>query len=131
MLQVVLGTTRVVYYFSKAILFDKNLLFISDEDKRINYYGDEYVFFQKVKKLDVSSFYIVTRNGKAYFLGRYFLYPKRIYLVNDVDSFKRGQYLILYGSNIDLKKYLNNHYKVIMVEKTKLNAIRAVVLQKK
>lgn len=77
----------------------------------MKYYGDEYIFFEKTRDINTNTFYLLSKDGKAYFLGRYLLYPKKIFLITDADVVKSNQYLLNFknAQNVELllgKKFI-------------------------
>lgn len=118
------------YYFYKVASVDYKWVLLTDEQRKIKYYGDEYIFFQHVKKIPVDSFFIVSDNGnKAYFLGRYFLYPKKIYTLKNQQQLLRGNYLLIFGERKGYN-FLNHDYRLVETIKNKANIIGYVVIKK-
>lgn len=112
-LQFGLSVLRVGYYVSKAAVSDRKLLYLSDEKKRIEYYGDEYIFFEEIKKMSPNVYFLLANEGKAYFLGRYLIYPKKIYLFGS--SKKNEDYILLFKKKDKEKMLIECGYRVIKI----------------
>lgn len=106
----VLSIARVGYYFARFVASDAGLLAKGNHELRLIHYGDEYIFFDKVKDLPSNKFYITSDNGKAYFLGRYLLYPKKIFIVDDANLINTSEYLLLFKESIPNKNLLDGYY---------------------
>jgi len=112
-LQLLFSITRVGYYLSKVIIADYKLLVLTDDQKRDQIYGASYKFMMEADKIDTDQLYIISNDGKPYFLGRYLLYPKKLYLISTNQELKRalhsesGNFLVYLPANQQLWQTLN------------------------
>lgn len=97
---IVMSVFRVGYYYVKFAINDTKFFKKSDEEIKLSYYGDEYVFFNKIKDFPSNRFYLISNNGKAYLLGRYVLYPKKIFLIKDPNYAESNSLILLYQDHI-------------------------------
>lgn len=68
-------------------LDDIKLAFLSDEKKREILYEDEYIFLKKAAAVASSKEYcLLSRNGKLYFLGKYYFYPRKLYRIYNLSD---------------------------------------------
>ena len=73
---------------------------MSDHQKREQLYGDIEAIYEAMSTfiMPKDTTYLITTDGKAYFVLRYLLYPKKIYWVNSASEIKKNekQNFILY-----------------------------------
>lgn len=70
---------RTLLNISKIYTEEKSWIFLSEERKKQKLYGDLYYFYRDIKNMTPKTIYLLSKDGKAYYLGRYLLYPQRIY----------------------------------------------------
>lgn len=112
-----LAAARTFYNFSKLFSEEKEWYFLSDEAKRRKLFGDLYYFFRFVEKNTSREARIIfyAPGGKAYYLGRYYLYPRRLTYAkteNEVRNFvksNRYDYILSYQTK-DKELSENNNY---------------------
>lgn len=99
-------------------LFSEEKIYFSatEDEKRKLLYGDSHLIYtfllNQVKEID--NILLFSSSGKTFFLGRYYLYPKKIYWAAEkrnmtTDKIKRYAYVLVYYSkdeNINIE--LNN-----------------------
>lgn len=85
--------------------------FLSDTQKREKIFGDLYTAFLFIDKNTVenASLLIVSSDVRAFFLGRYYLYPKKITVVATAKELAQQalpEYVASIGSSLKLKGYM-------------------------
>ena len=81
----ILATIRTIYNFSKVFTEEKDWIFLTEDQKRQKIFGDLNSFLKFVEKNTSpnSSILFLGPGGKSYYLGRYYLYPRRlVYITN-------------------------------------------------
>lgn len=102
-----LAFLRTGYNFSKVVTEETTWLSLPDEEKRIRMFGDTYSFLKFVEQNTpkTSSIVFLAPGGKAYYLARYFLYPRMITYIKNPEQITQiidknnFNYLIFYQSS--------------------------------
>lgn len=106
----VLSLARTFYNFSKIATEEKDWLSFSDDQKRSKIFGDLYDFLRFVevdtRKGSDIIFYMpdLTIDGRLYYLGNYYLYPRRIEITDSLTYLAKR----LSNNSID---YVISYYK--------------------
>lgn len=84
--------------------------FLTDTQKRYKLFGDLYTFFIFLDKNTPpkASLLIVSKDVRTFYLGRYYLYPKKITVVSlpkDIKMQASPQYIASFGSPVKLQNY--------------------------
>ncbi|MDO8269811.1 MAG: hypothetical protein Q7T54_04035 [Candidatus Levybacteria bacterium] len=120
-----LSFIRTVNNFSKILTEETSWIGMNTYEKKSKLFGADYVFFDSLKNQLASSSNIVifSKDAKPYLLGRYILYPIKIYhakSLNEVKSVilnKNASLLILYNvsneSRAEVLRYLKKPIRVI------------------
>lgn len=84
-LWIVISVGRTFYNFSKLFTEEREWYNLSDQQKKVKLFGDLDPFFRFVEKntSPKDSILFLAPGGKAYFLSRYYLYPRRIFYIKD------------------------------------------------
>lgn len=120
-LWILVSLARLLSYYYQFLSNDIKLFALSDSSKRQQFYGDMYPVFQLIGKSSrINTLYLLSKDGKQYFYGRYAMYPKKIYWVESLkelqESVKTNQinYLLMYHptdfKNKQLQAYLKSHF---------------------
>lgn len=85
---IALSIFRTFYNLSKVFTEEKNWIFLSDEQKRERIFKDLHKIFRIVEeKTDKNSNIIFfSKDKKEYYLGRYYLYPRRLYYIDSINK---------------------------------------------
>ncbi len=85
---VLIASLRTVYNISKLFTEEKQWFFLSNEEKKEMAYGDLHTFYRFVEHHTPLSAKILflSSGAKAYYLGRYYLYPRRIIFAKSPDE---------------------------------------------
>jgi hypothetical protein len=113
LLWVALSFFDVSYNLVKSVSEAKFWLPLSESQKRHEIFGNIYDFINFVKNnsQEKSRILIFAKNDFAYFLGRYYLYPREIAVVSDLDKFKLAEktkkynYIAVFNKVIALDSY--------------------------
>lgn len=100
----VISFTRIIYFGSVTTISASNLLLKNEDEKRLEQYGDMYLLFEEVKNIPSNNFIIISKDDKAYFFGRYQIYPK--HLINDQTQLNSVNYALIILP-IDISKLEN------------------------
>lgn len=136
-LWILIAVIRLVINYLEFLTTDIKLYFISESVKNEELYGDVYPVFQSVENhFPSQNIYLLSDASKAYFYGRYAIYPKKIYWVESLSQLLKlnivhqSIYILVYHpQNFNSKnyaKYLKSHfvvYKNIYI----LNSLSAVI----
>lgn len=111
---ILLALVRTGLNFSKVLSEEISWISLTRIQKEELLFGDLYTFFSGIdqKTAKRSRILLYSTDGKAYFYGRYYLYPKGIYWAKTVTSLnrelqtKRYDYLAIYNFDEAAKKQL-------------------------
>lgn len=112
---------RTFYNVSKIFTEEIAWIILSDEQRREKLFGDLHNLFRFVEKQtpEGSNIIFLAPGGKAYFLGRYYLYPRKLKWVKSpksVDSILSlggYNYILMYQAiDPDLDEYKSNLWKL-------------------
>lgn len=100
----VLSVVRVGYGYLKIYTQEKDIIFLSDEQKKQIQFGDLHNFYTFVNTHTESNSKIafLSPGRKAYFLSRYYVHPRKIYYAQDTQSLeyimkaKKIDYIVVY-----------------------------------
>lgn len=103
----IISISRTIFNVSKIITEEKNWIKLTEEQKREKLFADLYPFYKFIEKKipQNSTIAFLAPGGKAYYLGRYYLYPRRlIYLTNSKDLNNKLKkcsfnYLVIYQTS--------------------------------
>lgn len=111
----VMSFLRTAYNFTKVFTEEKQWLFLSDEEKRIKIFGDSFVLykFTEINTSKQANIVIISKDKKAYYLGRYFLYPRKITYasgIKEINLVEKPNYILVIGRDQkdDCRKLLEN-----------------------
>lgn len=95
-----IAIAHVFYNISKIVTDEKVWLSLSDERRRQRVFGDLYILYSYIDTVTArdDKILVITADGKPYFYGRYYLYPKKIYwdgLYNERQSIKQFSHLVV------------------------------------
>ena|SRR3989344_6465293 len=98
----------------KIFTEERQWLYLDEDKKRDIIYGDIYGIFRKVNTLANinSNIFLLSQDGKAFFVLRYLLYQKKIYWVKNIKEVYRSSnndYVIVYH-HADLRNKNNFLY---------------------
>ncbi len=112
---------RTVGNFTK--IYSEELVWLdkTKAQKQLDLFGKDFILFDYVKSKTVNDGAVViySQDAKPYLYGRYFLYPRKIIQVRNIDEFEKSMknnknsLFILYG----LEKE-NKFYHMLTVEKS-------------
>lgn len=76
----ILSLLRLGYNIEKLFTEESKLFFMSDDEKRQLYLGETYslIKFVENKTIPNSSIIVFSLDKKLYYMGRYYLYPRRL-----------------------------------------------------
>ncbi len=79
-LWIAISLLRTFYNFSKLATEERKWYGLSDEQKRVLQFGDLHSFFRFIQShtKNRSTILFFTDDAKAYYLGRYYLYPTKV-----------------------------------------------------
>ncbi len=105
-----ISVIRSFYSLSKVFTEEKKWIFMNDYQKRSNLYGDIYQIYNSLNEetLNTDNIYLVTNDGKSFFLLRYLLYPKKILWFTSIEKIPLNQHellLIYHDKPLDKKKF--------------------------
>lgn len=84
---VLFASLRMMYNFSKLYTEEMQWFFLSDYDKREKLFGDIHLLYTNLNPvIDNHDVLLLTKDGKEFFLGRYYLYPQKIYWAKSEDE---------------------------------------------
>jgi hypothetical protein len=101
---------RTIYNVSKLATEERQLLFLSDEQKRALDFGDKHYFLRFVQSHTKtgSSILFFTDDVEAHYLGRYYLYPTKVIQKQDYFIWRPKasyyDYIMIYPANSKLTK---------------------------
>lgn len=78
----IIASLRTLYNFSKLFTEESQWFFLSDEQKKEKAFGDLNTFYRFAEShtpLNARILFL-SPGGKAYYLGRYYLYPRKIFM---------------------------------------------------
>lgn len=115
-----ISVLRTTYNISKIFTEEKNWIFISDEEQRAKLFGDLYFLYKFVEASTPknSNIIFISPGGKAYYLGRYYLYPRKvIYVKNPKEmnklSLNKYNFILMYQtSDPALNEYNSLEWKL-------------------
>lgn len=103
---IILSIARTGNNFGKIIFEEQKIIFLSDEEKRIKQFGDLHLFYAFVKKNteEYSRILFLNPGGKVFFLGRYYLYPRRITDIREPKNISENEvhkynYVVVYQTD--------------------------------
>lgn len=120
-LWIAMSFIRTFYNISKIFTEEKEWMVLSDEQKREKLFGDLHNLFSFVEKQtpEDSSIIFLAPGGKTYFLGRYYLYPRKLKWVkspnsvNSILSLGSYSYILMYQTNDpNLDEYKSNLWEI-------------------
>lgn len=78
-----IASLRTLYNVTKLFTEEKQWFFLSDEQKKEKSFGDLHTFYRFAESHTPlnSRILFLSPGGKAYYLGRYYLYPRKIFAV--------------------------------------------------
>lgn len=109
------AVARMGYYLGKVYLSDLDLFYKSNEEIRILHYGQEYLEIEALGRNFENENYLITNNGKTFFLGRYLLFPKRVHLVKSEEQLMEliskgvSQFFVARPYDENIEKLLRNY----------------------
>lgn len=112
---------RTFYNVSKIFTEERTWIMLSDEQKREKLFGDLHSLFRFAQKQTPASSNIIflAPGGKTYFLGRYYLYPRKLKWVKNteevyrISSSKEYSYILMYQTrDRDLDEYGSISWKL-------------------
>lgn len=114
-LWMIISVFDVFYNSIKFVSEARHWLPLSDEQKRVEVYGNVYNFLKFIEKNTPkkSSVLIYSKDDKAYYLGRYILYPRyvSVYGISYSNDLRINKFdYIASDSNINS---LDNYYLII------------------
>lgn len=85
---------RTVYDVSKVFTEERVWLQLSDIQQREKLYGDVYTFAVFVDQYSNKSdtIALLSNDGQSYFYSRYYLYPKKIYLIHSLKDIGQNRF---------------------------------------
>lgn len=106
-----LGCYSLVRNYASFVKHEIPEIFESDDIKRIKYFGSTYPVVLSLKSNipDQSSLYLVADDQKTHFLSKYFLYPRKVFFSETVESnFKHGHfdYYVVIDNLDSTRKYV-------------------------
>lgn len=116
-----LSFARTFYNISKIFTQERAWVILSEEQKREKLFGDLHNLFRFVEKQipEGSNIVFLAPGGKAYFLGRYYLYPRKLKWVKTPENIhtilnsKKYNYIFMYQTNDpDLDEYKSNSWEI-------------------
>ncbi len=124
---IILSIFDVFYNLIKFFPEARQWIFLSDSQKRVLVYGPIYNFLSFVDKYTNpnTSILIYSKDDKAYYLGRYMLYPKNITVVVNT------QQLIKEASNRKFNYVALNDYSTKLVDYKAIATVSSGILYKK
>lgn len=86
---------------------------LTDKQKREKIFGDQYTFYQQLNTRTDANAHILfyTDTGMAYYVERYYLYPKKIIYLSDKKEFlkavasRKYTYVAIYNEDLTLDGY--------------------------
>ncbi|OGH19477.1 MAG: hypothetical protein A3F31_01955 [Candidatus Levybacteria bacterium RIFCSPHIGHO2_12_FULL_38_12] len=104
---VCISIIRTIYNVSKIVTEEKDWIFITEDRKREKIFGDLHPFLKFVEKNTPqnSSILFLSSGGKAHYLGRYYLYPRKLMYVasqKKISAVLKNcscSYLLIYQTN--------------------------------
>lgn len=93
---IVIAVVRTVFNASKVYTQEKEILLLSDEEKREFAYRDLYILEKELKSFGSYPLMLFSRDGKVYFFLRYQMYPKKIFWSETETDFEKVKYILLY-----------------------------------
>ena len=79
---------RTIYNFSKILTEELRWINLSDDQKRVKIFGDYHQLFKLIENKTnlYSKILFVTTDGQAYYPGRYYLYPRKVFWTHSLKS---------------------------------------------
>lgn len=134
----ILAIGSVGYNAVNTVSEVKNWYFLTDTQKREKLFGDLYTFFTFIDKNtpEDASILLKSFDVRTFFLGRYYLYPKKITVVEsskDIKAQVSPQYVASFGSPMKLQDYVlietcsmkKTKQKVFLYKKIKDSSLRS------
>ena len=113
---IILAVLRTFYNLYKIPTEERTWIQMSEDDKRVNLYGDVEYLFIKTNKITKENDCVLlySSSDKSFFLLRYILYPKKVYWANRNDEAlmpkeKVCNFAIIYNvkANANIESILN------------------------
>ena len=112
LLWIALSFTSILHNSVKSITEIRDWYFLSDTEKRQKIFGDLYTVTMLIEKNTTkkSQILLVAEEKMPYYLTRYYLYPRRIYLTTAKDLARTNKenkypYIFAYNTKISNKNY--------------------------
>jgi hypothetical protein len=127
---ILLSIPRIVYFLVVSIVPNIKLLQKSENEKRSDQYGTMYTFFEEVKNIPNGEFTLISQDNKNYFFGRYWLYPKLLFI--DSPNLKYANYalVVLPVDILKLESMEKLGFKVVRKVYSKNGDLYGLILKK-
>jgi hypothetical protein len=104
---IILAFSNTLYNAVKSYTEVKEWAYLSDTEKRQKIFGDLYDFFIFVRDETDSraTIAIYSKDVRTFFLGRYYLYPRKIIIVDSkqklekISKEKKNRYIAVFNNN--------------------------------